>query len=1181
MRQLQKAMDELPSKLPDTIDTAIHRLQSQSPMLREIGTSVLLWVTHALRPLRIEELQHALAIEPGDVTFLDDGVTPQNILISSCAGLVTLENESGIIRLINFCIKEYLDENPLEWPFSPHLTITKTCTAYLILDNFEAGSDIEGSIMSSFFAEYPFLAYAAEHWGSHAYLNEESESPDLVLNLLLNDEKASFSFRALYHALWGDARNCPTNTNGLHLAAFFNLDVQLRRLIEIGINVDSTDSWNRTALYIAASTSHDMIVKTLIDAGANVAGRGIKGQKRWDEIKLWYYPPWARDDYRGEAIEAAAEAGHEKTVSLLLQNNANLDYTGGVHNSPLEAAVFGGYGNIVKILLREGAVVEKSILQASVYNGDVEILRALIDQLPEPELKPARKPWNYPYNFEPTTSKNLPDALYAAALANRISCARLLFEYHVDADAEINGFYRTPLQAAASYGHIDMIKLLLDYGANVNSISGEWINAYDKPAHYILFNPHLNEAALNIGLEELARRNHSQFLPRPKKVVAEKPNLEGYSMSEDEMAAYKASMIPTEVSSEEPSSPASSTSSEVLVEKPLNVAQAPISSDPEYRSAFWKDLLQDQVDSSRISGRHGSALQAASHAGLTEVVILLLESGAEVNAYAGYFGTALQAAAAAGKRDIVTLLLQRGARVNTLSGHFGNPLHAAASSGHKDIVSMLLLAGARVNARGGQYGYPLQSAARSADIDTVKLLLEAGAAVNALGGHFGDALQAATMGLPASALVTAVADFETSDIVEKRHELADYFQFQRNNYARYQIRVRGVFGKMLQNAAGGAFGNSQEVFMNDEEKAKLLFLNASAECKSNLDVVKLLLDAGADPNAHGGNFYSAIHAAAYAGRLDVMQLLLESGADINAQPDKSFSKFEDPYGDERATALENAILMGHTMVAKYLIDNGADPNSKSSSRQITPLHLAAATGDTETVRLLLEAGADVNSGDLETPLDEALKSRPEIVTNSYTSYFTPKEKDILGVVTLLIDGGADAASRNRALRNALGNLQYLPANRNIIPKILESGVDVNSGEDFDPKEINSFYYPIWKQKPLLLLIDQGSEDIEIYRMILKAGVSIETEGKSILWFAVRRNLKDAVKLFLSNGFRIHDEIFEEAVSRVGDKGGHDIRNGVHWCLEEEEEKASIEKWLKNQKEVLSLLQAARSQYNTT
>lgn len=222
----------------------------------------------------------------------------------------------------------------------------------------------------------------------------------------------------------------------MHLAAFFGLDIQTQQLIEKGKIVDSTDSLNRTALYMIASTGHHKIVTLLLDAGGQVPGRVVNGSQRWDLTKMWYYPPWARDDYRGEALEVAAEGGHEETVTLLLRNKANLHDTGGIHNSPLEAGVFGGHVNIVMLLLREGATVRKSILQASGYNGDVKILRILINHLLDPESKPTRELEIYPYNYGRTSTKLL-HVLCAAALANRLSCAELLFEYHVDANAEI------------------------------------------------------------------------------------------------------------------------------------------------------------------------------------------------------------------------------------------------------------------------------------------------------------------------------------------------------------------------------------------------------------------------------------------------------------------------------------------------------------------------------------------------------------------------------------------------------------------------------------------------------------------------------------------------------------------------------------------------------------------------
>jgi len=67
------------------------------------------------------------------------------------------------------------------------------------------------------------------------------------------------------------------------------------------------------------------------------------------------------------------------------------------------------------------------------------------------------------------------------------------------------------------------------------------------------------------------------------------------------------------------------------------------------------------------AGQYGSALTAAVCEGNKEIVELLIESGAEVNAQlqAGWYGSALAAAAARGDKEVVELLIKSGAAVNS------------------------------------------------------------------------------------------------------------------------------------------------------------------------------------------------------------------------------------------------------------------------------------------------------------------------------------------------------------------------------------------------------------------------------------------------------------------------------------------------------------------------------------
>ena len=138
-------------------------------------------------------------------------------------------------------------------------------------------------------------------------------------------------------------------------------------------------------------------------------------------------------------------------------------------------------------------------------------------------------------------------------------------------------------------------------------------------------------------------------------------------------------------------------------------------------------LLLERGADVNAEGEEENALQAASHKGHKEIVQLLLERGADVNAQGGIYGNALKVASDNGHKEIVQLLLERGADVNAQAGGGGNALQAASDSGHKEIVQLLLERGADVNAQGGQYGNALQAASGSGHKEIVQLLLERGA----------------------------------------------------------------------------------------------------------------------------------------------------------------------------------------------------------------------------------------------------------------------------------------------------------------------------------------------------------------------------------------------------------------------------------------------------------------------
>ena len=144
----------------------------------------------------------------------------------------------------------------------------------------------------------------------------------------------------------------------------------------------------------------------------------------------------------------------------------------------------------------------------------------------------------------------------------------------------------------------------------------------------------------------------------------------------------------------------------------------------------------------------------------------------------------------------------------------------------------------------------------------------------------------------------------------------------------------------------------------------------------DLELVRLLIDKGADVNAATKRGDTALQFAASVGNVTMVKLLLDKGADVNAATTGSVQVKKGPIALNHLTALMFAAPYGTPELLRTLIDAGAKVNARDI-RDMTPLMLAVSseTQDPEVVRLLLSKNADTKAkSDLgETALDWAKK----------------------------------------------------------------------------------------------------------------------------------------------------------------------------------------------------------------
>ncbi|HLI82554.1 MAG TPA: ankyrin repeat domain-containing protein [Bryobacteraceae bacterium] len=467
---------------------------------------------------------------------------------------------------------------------------------------------------------------------------------------------------------------------------------------------------------------------------------------------------------------------------------------------------------------------------------------------------------------------------------------------------------------------------------------------------------------------------------------------------------------------------------------------------------------------SDISAAARSELADAAERDDKSAARALLEKKADVNAPQVDGTTALHWAVRANDLELADILLRAGARAAAANQLGATPMQLAAMNGNAAMLERLIQAGADPNAPLSPTGdTALMMAARTGKPDAVRVLLDRGANINAKETWGGT-----------TALMWAASE---------RHPEAVRLLVERGA----DVNAKSYF---VPSASGRGFEGTAPVAPAPDQKTEefasgwmtpLMF----AAREDDLESARILIQAGADVNAVGGDGKDALGLALFNGSYDVASLLVDSHADVNHADAQRFTPLfwaVDRRNMETAPNFPWMVTTDPLPLIQKLLDAGANPNAlvnntprarmrEGSPRIVfaTALMRAAFAGDLELVKLLLAHGADphIESSDRETTLMAACGLA---FINGYHRQKPPAER--LEVVKLLVGLGEDinhADSYGITPLMAAANLGDI----NIVRYLIDQGADL-AAHDLGKKNDGNFGSSVEPLMPIDYAIGVGT-----------------------------------------------------------------------------------------------------------
>jgi ankyrin repeat protein len=396
---------------------------ASGPIAGRSAKKALSWMLCAQRPLKSRELIAAISVDSdGHHTSLT-----RNHITSICNGMVVWDSVLDEFRFTHLSVREYLElQDDYSFTKIHTLALERCLDVYLFESVTSTDSTIEqgdGNYRSIAERNEIFRNYADIYWPLHCKIVqdnlEEANLPTKLQQFLFQESTLNngLSFSKWISAMDSSAARisrCPpllrrqlgamfsTSTTPFFLASAFGLtsilDYLDRNRPRAWNGQKCFFDWNQqnkngdTGLQVAAACGQTATLKLLLEKGAHVDAKGAqistalhKAAEHNQEDGISFLLEQGADIEAATAggwtpLLVAIERGNEAAVFILLEKGAKLNTStyGRGGKSPLRLAAEGGYGEIVKLLIEEGAGVD--VLHAAAKSGTQHIAKLLLDQ---------------------------------------------------------------------------------------------------------------------------------------------------------------------------------------------------------------------------------------------------------------------------------------------------------------------------------------------------------------------------------------------------------------------------------------------------------------------------------------------------------------------------------------------------------------------------------------------------------------------------------------------------------------------------------------------------------------------------------------------------------------------------------------------------------------------------------